>query len=78
MAARLTVAAKAYYEWPEGGKRIRERRLVLKGVLERMAAERTALHECGVMATLDVVIEKELVGMRAQANFVDLARPLEA
>jgi hypothetical protein len=28
--------------------------------------------------TLDVVIQKELVGMRAQTDFVDLARPLIA
>jgi len=60
-------AAKAYYEWPEGGKTNPRTPL---GVLRCM--------KCGVMATLDVVIEKELVRVRAQANFVDLARPLVA
>ncbi len=28
------------------------------------------------MSTLDVVVEKKLVGMRPEANFIDLPRPL--
>ena len=30
----------------------------------------------GTGARSDVIIEKELIGMRPEANFVDLARPL--
>src|SRR5262245_28075588 len=45
--------------------------------LQRMTAKACA-PDPGPAKVLDVVIEKELVRMRAQTNFVDLARPFVA
>jgi len=78
MAARPTVAAKHTMSGQKAENESENAAWSRKASWSGWLRERTAPHECGVMATLDVVIEKELVGMRAQANFVDLARPLVA